>query len=103
MKEIEENVAKNTVRSTTPIRKPNEIHHDKTLVIAESQPHTEIGWEDPGEKEVALVKLEKAAESDQAPKYFLFSSLKEETDIYKKKTCSEPWKNGDVKKKVTFK
>lgn len=84
MKEIEENVAKNTVRSTTPIRKAGDIPQDKMVVIAESQPHTEIGWEDPGEKEVALVKLERAAESELAPKYFLFSSSKEDNDNHKK-------------------
>lgn len=87
MKEIEENYAKNCVKTTTPVRKTNDVPpNNKMVIIAESQPLTEIGWEDPTEKEVALVKLEKAA-SEHRPKkikYFLVSHGKGDNEDYKK-------------------
>lgn len=82
MKEIEENYTKNCVKPLTPVRKQSDSA-PQMLVVTESQPHTEVGWEDPNEKEIALKKLEMAAAGAVSEKIFMITRLSNAEDVGK--------------------
>ncbi|KAL0280534.1 UNVERIFIED_CONTAM: hypothetical protein PYX00_001796 [Menopon gallinae] len=82
MKEIEENYTKNCAKPLTPVRKQSDSA-PQMLVVTESQPHTEVGWEDPNEKEIALKKLEMAAAGAMSEKVFMVTRVHNAEEVCK--------------------
>lgn len=84
MRQIEEKITKNDVKSPCSLRKGNDGDEQHMVVVTESQAHTEVGWEDPVEKGVFLETLEKAARIEKSPKVFMFSCLSDKLEDFKK-------------------
>lgn len=77
MREIEESYSRTNVAVPSPVVVSEE---PKVVIVTESQPHTEIGWEDPSDRELALealASLEKAADKigKEPLKVFILSGL----------------------------
>ncbi|KAK6627643.1 hypothetical protein RUM44_010122 [Polyplax serrata] len=75
MKLIEENFTRNGIKSPSSLKKSGEPEGRQMVIVSESQAHTEVGWEDPVEKDLVLDNLEKAKEIEVKPKVFMLSCI----------------------------
>lgn len=77
MREIEESYTR-----TSSVPSPATVTEEpKVMIVAESQPHTEVGWDDPTDRDIAIVSLEK--ELPRSDKIFMFTGLPDSLETAK--------------------